>query len=675
MLGSIRARLRFAAAGIAVVLFAAATVGVLTLQRLARDIQRAETAEARVQDLTSRFALDVADELRAGDQYLHTADAVSDAAFRSRGREAHRVQAALVRLQGTGVPHDSASDAELLARIDAELSVIESVYARAHRLVDIGAGSTATTIVGRADTLESQLREDVSVLARNETTRVTEFAHSVRREAMASSAVLMALLVGAIGLVALLTWQVGASMSRPLAVLVAHANALQQGEREMHTASEGMPSEFRVLANAMNQASQSLASLARTEEALHQSEKLAAIGTLISGVAHELNNPLQAVLLTSELLKAEATDSETRAELAAIGEQVLRARTIISDLLKTVRTDTVVRDAAPLEGTLRDVERELSTIAARYGSDVELIVNGPLPPLVVERVGFVQVITNLVANAGAAALEGGRIRVTAQRCGGGCEILVDDSGPGIRPEVHGRIFEPFFSTKPVGKGTGLGLSVSRGIIESMGGTLTAESPGGGNLTGARFRVFIPSGRHRPNTKLAPRASAEAPPQPATQSDRTASAAPARIEPRAACRMLVVEDEPAIRTVLERLFRLRGWTVDVASNGDEAWSAINESVIEDSPYGAIVCDLRMPVLSGMELHDLLQREQPDLLNRLVFLTGDIVGADVRAFVERTRCRILSKPLDVADLDRVVASIARAAGATVTQRETGAWHVSA
>jgi CheY-like chemotaxis protein len=140
-------------------------------------------------------------------------------------------------------------------------------------------------------------------------------------------------------------------------------------------------------------------------------------------------------------------------------------------------------------------------------------------------------------------------------------------------------------------------------------------------------------------------------------------------------MLIVDDELPIQGLLNRLFRVRGWRVDVASNGAEALLRINESVTEASPYSVIICDLRMPVLSGTELHDLLQGEQPDVLERLMFLSGDIVGDDVRTFVDRTMCRILSKPLDIADLDRAVASMARTAGATVTQATNGAWHVSA
>ena len=677
LLGSIRGRLRLATAGIATILIAAATVGVLTLQRLSRDTQRSETAEARVQDLTARFALDVADELRAGDEYLHTPDSALAHMFRARGRDAHRVQAVLVRLQGTATPRANASDAELLARIDAELSDLESVYTRAHRLVDVGASAAAARIVAGAATLESQLRDNVTVLDKNQTTRVTQFSGSVRREAIASSAVLMALLIGAVCLVALLTWQLGASIARPLAVLVSHANALQQGSRDRHTSPDGMPAEFRVLANAMNQATDSLASLARTEDALHQSEKLAAIGTLISGVAHELNNPLQTVLFTTELIKANSSDPTLRMELSTIGEQVLRARAIISDLLKTVRADTVMRDAAPLDVTLQDMRRELSIIADRYGSTVEVVVHGPLPPLLVERVGFVQVITNLVANAGAAAGTGGRVRVTAQRSNGGAEILVDDSGPGIRPELLGRIFEPFFSTKPVGKGTGLGLSVSRGIIKSMGGTLTAQSHWGGELTGARFRLFIPVGRQSPSDTMATTEQAVPAPPSAPPPSRQPTLAPkAEVERTGVGRMLVVEDELPIQAVLSRLFRTRGWWVDVASNGAEALSRINGSLAEGSAYTVILCDLRMPVLSGMEVHDVLQREQPALLERLVFLTGDIVGEEVRTFVDRTTCRILTKPLDIANLEQVVASVARTAGVAVgPPAETGAWRASA
>jgi signal transduction histidine kinase/ActR/RegA family two-component response regulator len=669
-LGTIRARLRLAAAGIAIILVAAATVGLLTVQQLSRDIQRGETDAVGVQDLTNRFAVDVVDELRAGEQYLHAPTAPSALLFRERGRDAHRVQAMLVRSQLARAVRDSTADAELLARIDAELSELESVYAGAHRLVDVGAGAEGIAVVARAATLESRLRGDVSLLAKNQTVRVTEFGTSVRRAAIAQSVVLVALLLVAIGIVAGLTWQLGRSIARPLATLVSHANALQRGSRDTQTSDEGLPGEFRTLAHAMNQATESLASLARTEAALHQSEKLAAIGTLISGVAHELNNPLQTILLTSELTKATTTDRSTATEMAQIAEQVLRARTIISDLLKTVRTDNVVRDAAPLETTFRGIERELSAIAARYGASLETTVNGMLPPLLVERVGFAQVLTNLVGNAGAAAGEGGRIRVTAQRCDGGCEILVDDSGPGIPPELLGRIFEPFFSTKSVGNGTGLGLSVSRGIVEAMNGTLTAKSHWGAPQTGARVRVFLPIGGQGSNggTVLSRATTVNRPPARSTPVPPPPDHVPV-------CRMLIVDDESAIQLGLGRLFALRGWRVDGASSGAEALTHIKQRTGNGTPYAVVLCDLRMPVMSGVELHDLLVREHPEVIERMVFLSGDLISEDMQSFVDRTTCRVLCKPVDIKELDTVVAAMARAAGAAVTQSQNGSWRVSA
>ncbi|HVX42163.1 MAG TPA: hybrid sensor histidine kinase/response regulator [Gemmatimonadaceae bacterium] len=649
-LATIRARLRLAAAAIALILLGAATLGWWTVRHLANDVERRVQDAARVQSLTNRFAFDVADELRAGEAYIVEPSARLEGEFNERGRDAHRVQAILVRSQLAAAARDSASDAELVARIDGELSTLENTYARAHRLTDLGDVAGARAVLAVPGDAEAKLRDDVAALGANQANRVLEFGALTMRVATNRAILLAAVLAAVIGLLALLAWALGQSIAQPLQQLVSHAEALHRGDRERRTDERGMPGEFRVLATAMNDASASLASLAETQAALHHAEKLAAIGTLISGVAHELNNPLQTILLQTEILKAGARDPRTIAELETIATQVARSRTIITDLLTSVRRENAHRDTAPLESALHALEPELAQLATREGASLNFFVVKPLPPLIVDRVGMAQVLTNLVSNGAAAAGGGGTVYVRASRCVGGCEITVDDTGPGIRAEHLARIFEPFFSTKDVGKGTGLGLPVSRGIVESMGGTLTVESHWAGPRTGARFRVFLPIGQ-----------PAVAAAGPAPRSVTPVAGAPVvapdgAVPPRPL--MLVVDDEIVIQNLVYQIFVRRDWAVDRASDGLQALARIEARRLAGARYDVVFCDLRMPAMSGMQLHDAIARQAPELLQRLVFLSGDLVSDDVRDFVARSSCRVLSKPLTTDTLVGVAEEMARA-----------------
>lgn len=647
-LTTIRARLRLAAAGIAITLLAAASLGWWTVRHLANDIQRRVQDAARVQALTNRFAFDVADELRAGEAYIVDPSPQLEREFVDRGRDAHRVQAILVRSQLAAAARDSASDAELVARIDGELSTIENIYARAHRLMDLGDVAGARAALAQPGDAEAKLREDVAQLSANQADRVVEFGTSTMHAATERAIALATLLLVAACLIAALAWALGRSIATPLQRLLSHADALHRGDRETRTDETGLPGEFRVLAAAMNEATASLASLAETQAALHHAEKLAAIGTLISGVAHELNNPLQTILLQTEILKAGTREAHVIAELETIARQVTRSRAIITDLLTSVRQENAHRDTAPLETALRDLETELSQLASRHGASLNFFIVKPLPPRIVDRVGLAQVLTNLVSNGAAAAGNGGTVYVRAARCVGGCEITVDDTGAGIRPEHLTRVFEPFFSTKEVGKGTGLGLPVSRGIVESMHGTLTAESHWGGPRTGARFRVFLPIGQPAVPDEpiLRPPTPARGIPAPAPNGDHRP-------------RMLVVDDETIIQQLVERIFSRRDWVVDRASDGLQALARIEARRMARERYDVIFCDLRMPVMSGIQLHDAIAMQDPDLLEHLVFLSGDLVSDDVRDFVARSTCRVLSKPLTSDALIGVAEELIRAA----------------
>lgn len=667
-LRSIRDRLRLAAVGLGIVLLGTASLAWWTIQRLAGDIEARVEAAAENQRLTNRFTFDVADELRAAQAYLLDRDSRQQREFVARGRDAHRAQSALVRAQLAGRAQDGGTEAELVARIDTELSGLEADYARAHRLADLGAVEEARAAVEPTRTVQQALRRDISLLAAQRASRVAQFGNSVRATAVGRSRLVMALLLGAVLLVVVLAWGVGHGVAHHLETLVAHAHALRRGARDTRTSTTGLPTEVRLLAEAMNQASDSLASLARTEAALHHAEKLAAIGTLISGVAHELNNPLQVILLLAEELDAAATTDSARADASAIVEQVTRARTIIGDLLATVRPDNAARDLAPLEAVLAAAQHELTIVTRRHGAEFDCTIEAGLPPILVDRVGLVQVLTNLVANGAAAAGSAGRVYARAARTAGGCDITIDDTGPGIRPDFLSRIFEPFFSTKAVGQGTGLGLSVSRGLIESMRGTLTAESHWGGPRTGARFRISFPAGLSacaaRPG-QADPDPDSGSPPADAgartLPASRTSNRCDEPVRPAAVAlpvaaeegdatrRMLLVDDEPAILAVLERFFTRRGWLVDQSHDGTQALERIEARYASGECYDVVFCDIRMPTMSGIELHDILNDRHAGLLDRVIFLSGDFVSADVRQFIERTACRIFAKPLDIVRLD--------------------------
>jgi CheY-like chemotaxis protein len=216
-------------------------------------------------------------------------------------------------------------------------------------------------------------------------------------------------------------------------------------------------------------------------------------------------------------------------------------------------------------------------------------------------------------------------------------VEVEDDGPGIPNDVLPRLFEPFFTTKPVGAGTGLGLSVSLGIVEQHGGTLRAENRAGGQ-SGARFVVELPAFDADPS--LPDRDDAVPMDQRETQIPSTS-----------APRVLVVDDESPIRHALRRFFVKRNWLVDEAEDGGAALHAIQSAPSSDH-YALVISDLRMPGVSGIELHDRLAMAHPSMLDRVIFTTGDVVSAEAAEFVARTTCVVLEKPFEFSALDDMI-----------------------
>ncbi|AHG90065.1 PAS sensor protein [Gemmatirosa kalamazoonensis] len=380
---------------------------------------------------------------------------------------------------------------------------------------------------------------------------------------------------------------------------------------------------------------ENLAPLRTAENALRQAEKLAAVGQFVSGVAHELNNPLAAVLLFSEGLLEECATDRERETLVLLQEQASRARAIVRDLLSFVRGSDGDPTTLPAAEVLAHAVRALERQALSAGSRVDYVSAGDLGWVRVDRVAIEQVLTNLVVNALQAA-PGGTVRVVASATPTELRVAVEDEGPGIPRDVLPRVFEPFFTTKPVGMGTGLGLSVSLGIAERHGGTLRAENREAPHDRGARLVLALPlvDGPAVAHTGVAAPAAVE-----------SAVAGPRRV--------LVVDDEEAIRRALARFFVRRGWEVDEAADGGPAFDRLVDGAEGRAPsYDLVISDLRMPGVSGAALHDRVAERYPDLLDRLIFATGDLVSPEAAEFVERTSCPVLEKPFRFATLDGLV-----------------------
>jgi PAS domain S-box-containing protein len=375
-----------------------------------------------------------------------------------------------------------------------------------------------------------------------------------------------------------------------------------------------------------------------TEQALRQSEKLAALGELISGVAHELNNPLSAMLLFAEDLLSNEHRPDEREALSIIAQQARRSSAIVRDLLLFVRNRDAVREPVDSRQFFDALIRGLTPQLVELGVSLIVDVDDESIGLPIDGVGIEQVVTNLVMNGAQAAGTNGHVWLRAKRNAQQFVIEVLDDGGGIPDAVLPRIFEPFFTTKPMGQGTGLGLSVSRGIVEQHGGWIDVRNGSESESLkfGAHFTVHLPL--------------------PAT----TAVVQPARDTAEAlegVRRVLIVDDEETIRQALSRFYSRRGWDVTQAEDGARAYDRLIRGA---EPYDLVISDMRMPGFSGIELHSALTKSRPELLDRLLFCTGEIESVAVSAFVAETNCRVLLKPFDLRTLATLSDEIALGAG---------------
>lgn len=381
---------------------------------------------------------------------------------------------------------------------------------------------------------------------------------------------------------------------------------------------------------------------ARMQRELEDSRRLELVGRLVSGVAHELNNPLSAILALSEQLQSEDA-THASSEVRLIHEQARRARAIVRDLLQVVRAKTPhthslvdVRTAvqSALEGTATRPEAKAVSVifaAPETACFVEL-----------EEGALEQVVTNLVVNALQATPAGGVVSVDVQTSETRVTVQVQDSGEGFDEATRARLFEPFFTTRAPGQGTGLGLAVSRAIVERNGGTLLAHSGTAGK--GATFLVQLP----RVLSALTATGTVHVDARNAPVDDHTEELSRSGHTRR----VMIVDDEPSIRHALARWLTRHGWDVTLCEDGAQALRVVRD---DQAGFDVILCDLKMPGLSGMDVYRELEAERPELLQRLIIATGDVASADVAAFLSTIRVPVLEKPFALEQLASVLRQI--------------------
>jgi two-component system NtrC family sensor kinase len=371
------------------------------------------------------------------------------------------------------------------------------------------------------------------------------------------------------------------------------------------------------------------AELERQQEALAQREKLAAMGSLLASVAHELNNPLAAVMAQADLLCEELGPHPLREQAAEIIQAAERCVGIVRNFLTLAHQHSPQRTRVEFNALISEAMKLLSYPLQVDTIEVRQHLANDLPPLWADPNQLHQVIVNLITNAHQALRETTEprrltLRTRAEPNPERVLFEVADTGPGIPSAVQARIFEPFFTTKPSGVGTGLGLPFCRGIVEEHGGVLSVESQPG---QGAVFRVELPV------RAIPPQFEAVAEPETPEASDGKT--------------ILIVDDEAGIRRPLARLLRRDGYGVETASNGRAALEKC-----QDQTFDLILSDLRMPELDGPGFYRELVGRFPHLGQRVLFLTGDTLSPEVDAFLADIGAPRLTKPFTAALARRTI-----------------------
>jgi two-component system NtrC family sensor kinase len=372
--------------------------------------------------------------------------------------------------------------------------------------------------------------------------------------------------------------------------------------------------------------------IVRQREVLYQNEKMTMLGTLLAGVAHELNNPLSVVIGQVAMLEQTAKEEAVLKRVERIQKATERCARIVRTFLAMARHRE--RQSTPVRvNELIETVLELMAFQLRSADvHMELDLAGDIPEMMADADQVHQLMTNLVLNARQALASSAQPRIIriATRFDPRTDRLkltVSDNGPGVPAELRQRIFDPFFTTKPAGEGTGIGLSLCSSIVRAHCGTIgVSDNPGGG----AVFTIELPLEITGKSAALEPVRPHDAP---------------------QASHVLIIEDEPEIAEMLSEILRSRGHQTRLAADGREGLEcAVSQN------YDVILSDIRLPLLDGLDIYRALQRRRPNLLRRLAFITGDTLSADIQSFLSETGAPCLEKPFLPADVLGLISRLA-------------------
>jgi len=365
------------------------------------------------------------------------------------------------------------------------------------------------------------------------------------------------------------------------------------------------------------------------ERKAHNASRLASIGEMAAGIAHEINNPLTPVLGFTERLMRQELPENIKSDLKIIYDSARRTADVTRRLL------TFARQSKPMR-VLCDINEVVESTLQLRGyhlktNNIKVIIklDPELPRTMADAGQLQQVFLNLIMNAEYEMTQyhgGGNLLIKTEKRGNIIRVSVRDDGPGISRENMEKLFTPFFTTKKVGEGTGLGLSVCHGIVAEHNGRIYAESKVG---KGATFVVELPIVRQQRGKETKP-----------SESDTGEAVETAK------ARILVVDDEPTIVQVIKRTLTDEGYEVRATGKAKEALR-----LIESREYALILLDIKLPDMSGIELHQHLDKTDAQ---RIIFITGDVMGPDTMDFFSRIRACYITKPFDIEQLKKEVKS---------------------
>ena len=374
------------------------------------------------------------------------------------------------------------------------------------------------------------------------------------------------------------------------------------------------------------------------EEKAQINSRLTAVGEMAAGIAHEINNPLTGVIGFSQLLlEKQNVPDEIKEDLKIIADGSQRVADIVKRLLTFARQVKPVRTIANLNELIENTLKLRDYVLKTGNIDVVTIFDPELPWSMVDPGQLQQVFLNLIVNAEQEMKKAhgkGTLTITTEKKENNIHMSFQDDGPGITQENMRHMFQPFFTTKAPGEGTGLGLSLSRSIILEHGGTMTVESESG---HGATFIIELPIIQSLP-------------------SEADVGTPTAKVKPKATKKgkILVVDDEPGVRALLEKVLTQSGHSVDTIGDASKALDKLSTGVT----YDVILTDVRMPGISGKELYSRIIEKTPEMKNNIIFITGDVMGADIKVFLTQHKLPYLAKPFDIELLKKQIDTIMNA-----------------